>query len=295
MWNASNLLSNLHLDILHFPHDMCYFPYIKNNDNTFNKDKLGKQKVVGLNTACVHVQWPKHPSKGVSFTKDGKFAAICTRRDCKDYINLLSCHTWEIMGVFAVDTLDLSDTEWSPDDSTIVIWDSPLEYKVLIYSPDGRCLYKYQAYESGLGVKSVSWSPCGQFLAVGSYDQMLRVLNHLTWKTFAEFMHLSTVRAPCCAAVFKEVNEPLLLDMSELCLSDDFAQGNDDASEGHFRVRYEVTEVPISLPFQKPPADKPNPKQGIDPSQCNSSNMKIGLKILSGVITPVITPAIYSL
>ncbi|BBG98194.1 Transducin/WD40 repeat-like superfamily protein [Prunus dulcis] len=177
-----------------------------------------------LNTACVHVQWPKHPSKGVSFTKDGKFAAICTRRDCKDYINLLSCHTWEIMGVFAVDTLDLSDTEWSPDDSAIVIWDSPLEYKVLIYSPDGRCLYKYQAYESGLGVKSVSWSPCGQFLAVGSYDQMLRVLNHLTWKTFAEFMHLSTVRAPCCAAVFKEVDEPLLLDMSELCLSDDFAQ-----------------------------------------------------------------------
>ncbi|CAB4274659.1 unnamed protein product [Prunus armeniaca] len=209
--------------------------------------------------ACVHVQWPKHPSKGISFTKDGKFAAICARRDCKDYINLLSCHTWEIMGVFAVDTLELSDTEWSPDDSAIVIWDSPLEYKVQMYSPDGRCLYKYQAYESGLGVKSVSWSPCGQFLAVGSYDKMLRVLNHLTWKIFAEFMHLSTVRAPCCAAVFKEVDEPLLLDKSELCLSDDFAQGND----GHFRVRYEVTEVPISLPFQKPPADKPNPKQGI--------------------------------
>lgn len=83
-----------------------------------------------LNTACVHVQWPKHPSKGVSFTKDGKFAAICTRRDCKDYVNLLSCHTWEIIGGFAVDTLDLADTEWSPDDSAIVIWDSPLEYKV---------------------------------------------------------------------------------------------------------------------------------------------------------------------
>ena len=73
----------------------------------------------------------------------------------------------------------------------------------MIYSPDGRCLFKYQAYESGLGVKSVSWSPCGQFLAVGSYDQMLRVLNHLTWKTFAEFVHLSTVRSPCCAALFK--------------------------------------------------------------------------------------------
>lgn len=128
--------------------------------------------------------------------------------------------------------------------------------QVLIYSPDGRCLFKYQAYESGLGVKSVSWSPCGQFLAVGSYDQMLRVLNHLTWKTFAEFIHLSNVRGPCFAAVFKvivcyyltsqdmsylcllhksfyfmslicqEVDEPLQLDMSELCLSDDLIQGN---------------------------------------------------------------------
>lgn len=83
-----------------------------------------------VNTACVHVQWPKHASKGVSFTRDGKFAAICTRRECKDYINLLSCHSWEIMGIFAVDTLDLADVEWSPDDSAIVIWDSPLEYKV---------------------------------------------------------------------------------------------------------------------------------------------------------------------
>ncbi|XP_031392137.1 WD repeat-containing protein WRAP73 isoform X3 [Punica granatum] len=143
-----------------------------------------------VNTACVHVQWPKHATRGISFTRDGKFAAICTRHDCKDYINLLSCHNWEIMGSFAVDTLDLADIEWSPDDSAIVIWDSPLEYK--------------------------------------------------------------------------EVDEPLQIDMSELCLTDDFIQQNsEDASEGHFRVRYEVTEAPITLPFQKPPADKPNPKQGI--------------------------------
>ncbi|XP_044478919.1 WD repeat-containing protein WRAP73-like [Mangifera indica] len=223
-----------------------------------------------LNTACVHVQWPKHALKGVSFTEDGKFAAICTRRDCKDYTNLLSCSSCEIMGVFADDTLDLADIKWAPDDNSIVIWDSHLEYKVLIYSPDGRCLFKYQAYESGLGVKSVSWSPCRQFLAVGGFDQMLRVLDHLTWKTFVEFIHLSTVRAPCFAAVFKQVDEPLQLDMSELCLSDDFMQGGsvpffpqEDAPDGHFRVRYEVMEVPITLPFQKPPADKPNPKQGI--------------------------------
>ncbi|KAG9149858.1 hypothetical protein Leryth_022098 [Lithospermum erythrorhizon] len=217
-----------------------------------------------LNTACIHIQWPKHGSKGVSFTKDGKFAAICTRRDCKDYVNLISCHTWEIVSVFAVDTIDVADIQWSPDDSAIVIWDSILEYKVLIYSPDGRCLSRYQAYESGLGVKSVSWSPCSQYLAVGSYDQMLRILNHLTWKVFAEFIHPSTVRGPCCAAVFKEVDEPLQFDMSELSFSDDFTRRDtDNTSETLTQVRYDVTEAPITLPSQKPPADKPNPKQGI--------------------------------
>ncbi|XP_056685880.1 uncharacterized protein [Spinacia oleracea] len=179
-----------------------------------------------LNTACVHVRWPKHPFKGVSFTRDGKFAAVCTRRDCKDYINLLSCDSWEIMGVFAVDTLDLADVEWSPDDSSIIVWDSLLEYKVLIYTPGGRCLLKYQAYESGLGVKSVSWSPCGQFLAIGSYDQMLRVVNRLTWKTFAEFLHLPNVRGSSCAIVFKEEDEQPQLDITGLRLSGDPYENN---------------------------------------------------------------------
>ncbi|CAN4080722.1 unnamed protein product [Withania somnifera] len=230
-----------------------------------------------VNTACIHVQWPKHGSKGVSFTKDGKFAAVCTRRDCKDYVNLLSCDTWEIMGVFAVDTIDLADVQWSPDDSAIVIWDSPLEYKVLIYSPDGRCLAKYQAYESGLGVKSVSWSSCSQFLAVGSYDQMLRVLNHLTWKVFAEFVHPSAVRRPCCAAIFKEVDEQF--DMSELSLVDDFIQySSDNASEAHIQVRYNVLEIPINLPSQKPPADKPNPKQGISLMSWSSDSQYISTR-----------------
>ncbi len=48
------------------------------------------------------------------------------------------------------------------------------QYKVLLYSVDGRCLASYSAYEYALGVKSVAWSPTSQFLAIGSYDQKVK-------------------------------------------------------------------------------------------------------------------------
>lgn len=45
------------------------------------------------------------------------------------------------------------------------------QYKILLYSLDGRLLSTYSAYEWSLGVKSVSWSPSSQFLAIGSFDE----------------------------------------------------------------------------------------------------------------------------
>ncbi|XP_024393514.1 uncharacterized protein [Physcomitrium patens] len=209
-----------------------------------------------VSTACVHVPWPKHATKALSFSKDGKYIAIGTRRDCRDYVHLLACQGWEAMGNFEVGTTDLADLEWSPNDSTIAVWDSPLEYKVLVYSPDGRCLFKYAAYENALGVKSATWSPCGQFLGVGSYDQVVRVLNHLTWKPAAEFSHPAQIRPPSTTIVFKEVDEPWRTDLESI-----YAKGL--PCDSLRRVFYKVVEVPVTIPSYKPPVDKPNPKQGI--------------------------------
>ena len=34
---------------------------------------------------------------------------------------------------------------------------------------------------SGLGVRSVEWHPSGRFLAVGGYDDAVRILNDISW------------------------------------------------------------------------------------------------------------------
>lgn len=47
----------------------------------------------------------------------------------------------------------------------------------------------FQAYENALGIRAMEWSPSGHFLALGSYDEHLRVLGHLNWKPVAELDH----------------------------------------------------------------------------------------------------------
>lgn len=45
-----------------------------------------------------------------------------------------------------------------------------------------------QAYEYALGVKSMRLSPgLGQFLAVGSYDQHVRLLSTVSWRPVADY------------------------------------------------------------------------------------------------------------
>jgi hypothetical protein len=46
-----------------------------------------------------------------------------------------------------------------------------MQYNVFIYHPDGRLAANYSAYDCGLGIKSVAWSPSGQFLGIGSFDE----------------------------------------------------------------------------------------------------------------------------
>lgn len=74
-----------------------------------------------------YIKYPKYSNKGLDFTRDGKYMALAERRDCKDYISIITTDTWELVKNFAVDTKQLADIKWSPDGRVLAVWDSLLD------------------------------------------------------------------------------------------------------------------------------------------------------------------------
>ncbi|CAH8604652.1 unnamed protein product [Dicrocoelium dendriticum] len=144
----------------------------------------------------VSVCYLKHAkacSGNFAFSPGGRYLALLERRSFHDYLSIFDCRAdWNLLRNFQLDTHDSDGLLWSPDGRYLVIWDGCLHYRAAVYTLDGRHLHTFSAYEPGrdfLGIKSVCWSPTGQLLAIGSYDQKCRILNHFNWSCLASLAH----------------------------------------------------------------------------------------------------------
>lgn len=214
--------------------------------------------------SCVHRQGPKHTHKGIHFSKCGKHLAVLERVNLKDYIAIYTegvpddkCHR------FRVSTSDADDFSWSPDGTIIAVCDSALHYSVFVYkAADGGCLKRFQLSGKGLGLRAVHWTPNSQFLAIGSYDNAVRVLNHITWNESAAFEHTTSVSADV-AVIFAEVRDDSATDAEQLPHAANAADNGADADAAASRWRYEVQETSVEVPTAQPQAAKANPAMGV--------------------------------
>lgn len=208
-----------------------------------------------------YIKYPKHAHQGLSFSKDGKFMALAERRNCKDFISIFSCNGWQLVKHFETETNDLADLCWSPDGRILAVWESSLEYKILMYSMDGKLISIYSAYDFALGIKSVSWSPSSQFLVIGSYDQSVRVLNNITWTAVTEYKHTSSIGDPE-VIIYKEVQ------MKSVKLPWEAKPKGPLSSPS----QYEIQQAPFLVPSVRADPEKANPKIGIGKMIFSSNN-----------------------
>jgi len=165
----------------------------------------------------------------VRFSHSGRHMCVVTRHEGRDWLSIYSVGEsgsqaaaasvsggWELIKQFSIDTEDVAQVEWSPDDSAIICVDTPLQYKICIYTPSGQRLSSYSAYSHALGVKcstgrSVAWSPCSSFLAVGSFDGTCRIFNTATQQIMVEYAHSINAINAAHSTTGAKRNQPLVI------------------------------------------------------------------------------------
>ncbi|CAM9491004.1 unnamed protein product, partial [Heterosigma akashiwo] len=210
----------------------------------------------------------RQPKSIIEFSPDNMFMAVPCRRKCKDWLCIyrLQNDAWVCEVEFELQTLDLMSIQFGPDGNTIVVYDSELHYMIQVYSLDGTLLMKYQAYDDALGVKATSTctSPCGNFVAVGSHDQCLRLLSPLTWRPILEYHHKQHPKhLPACY----KCNE-----ITYYCEVDEAANDTDDKENSSFSINNmnmstndsvmghslsSKPNLPSVLPYAPPDAKRP--------------------------------------
>ncbi|KAG0048907.1 WD repeat-containing protein wrap73 [Gryganskiella cystojenkinii] len=155
---------------------------------------------------------------------------------------------------------------WSPDGRYLAVWENPnLAFRVAIYTMDGRRQGAYEVMESssedqtagshssstlgtGMGVKSVCWHPTSKLLALGGYDQKIRLLNHLTWKSILEFRHTAYINYGPKTTLWLESNSTVEVS---------------GAARIQGAIEYTMVEQPAWVPANRIDAQKPNAKLGV--------------------------------
>jgi WD40 repeat protein len=151
------------------------------------------------------------------------------------------------MNHFQVDTTDLADLRWAKDDTAIIVWDNPIECRLLVYSATQGLLAQHIPYENALGYKTLDFSPNGKFLAAGSYDQKVRLYNHISWKEITFFEHKKSLTEDDDIHIYTE---------------EEYKQGGPYNFEEDVTSRYKMLEPPVTLTISKKALSKDNPLSG---------------------------------
>eukprot|EP00397_Hematodinium_sp_SG-2012_P046601 GEMP01052712.1.p1 GENE.GEMP01052712.1~~GEMP01052712.1.p1 ORF type:complete len:391 (+),score=71.41 GEMP01052712.1:218-1390(+) len=126
------------------------------------------------------LQGPKHSNIGVGFSPDSKWLAYIYRKNT-DHVAVFSADAWELMSDFAVAVSDAVSLHWVADASSLLIVESIVTCRCVIYSIIGERLALYEPYAVSrnpcfaLGIKSVELGD--EMIALALHDNTIHLYS----------------------------------------------------------------------------------------------------------------------
>ena len=115
--------------------------------------------------------------KGIAFSKDGSFMAVLENGNGKYSVGIYFIESMEMVNMFPVDLWDPVQELWSPDSSLLVVVDNNVNCRLVIFNHIMGEVLRYEPYSFALGIKSIQFSGDSKFLAVGFFDEKIRLIN----------------------------------------------------------------------------------------------------------------------
>jgi WD40 repeat protein len=135
----------------------------------------------------VEIRDPKFPnSRGYAYRKkSGDLFSLLTRPGAQDMLTLHAPNSYKVIKSVALPTMDAQGMKWSPDQTWIAVWDTASVGQIIYIFTSDLCLYRTYTGtdEAGIGsagIRTLDWSPAGQYLAVGGTDHRITLLSTRT-------------------------------------------------------------------------------------------------------------------
>ena len=160
-----------------------------------------------VDKSTVYINSPKFNNKCITFNDKGNFMALGERQNGKDFIGIYFTGDFSLVSHFQVGTFDMNDLIWTKDATNLIVIDTPLEIRFLVYSPTGNLIFCCEPYLYGLGIEIAKLSNNYNTLSLGFNDGIIRLYNCMnnSFKEIIELNHnINIITNENLVTVFKE-------------------------------------------------------------------------------------------
>ena len=180
--------------------------------------------------------------------------ALAERNNGKDFIGIYFTGDFSLVSHFQVATFDLADLLWTKDATSLIVVDTPLEVKFMVYSPTGNLICTHEPYLYGLGIEMAKLSNNSHTLSIGFNDGIVRLYNCMSnsFKEIIELNHnINVITNENLVTVFKE---------EEISHS---SQNNNKKINYNFASKNFTKYIECSFPYKLNQSNKIKSLQGI--------------------------------